>query len=191
MTEGTGSGTGLVVRPIFKIATEVPRAAPVGSIPTRSRHLPALLLIALGVLLAAGPLAAQDSAPADTALAPSLSGPSPTGALLKSLIIPGLGQISLGRKLTAGFFVAAEAGTVFMALRAHNDARALDRAGDAAGADLARRRREDWLVLVGVNHVLSGLEAYVSANLFDFPRDLDIRAVPGGIGVTAPLPRLR
>ena len=33
-----GSGSGLVVWPVFKTATEAPSAAPVGSIPTRSRH---------------------------------------------------------------------------------------------------------------------------------------------------------
>jgi hypothetical protein len=33
-----GGGSGLVARPVFKTATETPTAAPVGSIPTRSRH---------------------------------------------------------------------------------------------------------------------------------------------------------
>ena len=33
-----GGGSGLVVRPVFKTAMEAPTAAPVGSIPTRSRH---------------------------------------------------------------------------------------------------------------------------------------------------------
>ena len=33
-----GSGSGLVVWPVFKTAMELPLAAPVGSIPTRSRH---------------------------------------------------------------------------------------------------------------------------------------------------------
>ena len=35
-----GSGSGLVARPVFKTATEAPSAAPVGPIPTRSRHQP-------------------------------------------------------------------------------------------------------------------------------------------------------
>src|SRR4051812_41631152 len=33
-----GSGSGLVVWPVFKTAMETPPATPVGSIPTRSRH---------------------------------------------------------------------------------------------------------------------------------------------------------
>jgi hypothetical protein len=75
-----GSGSGLVVWPVFKTATEAPPAAPVGSIPTRSRHsrdrhphagafrdvtLPRALTVAV-LLLAAGaapcPLHAQDTA---------------------------------------------------------------------------------------------------------------------------------
>lgn len=185
-----GGGTGLVARPIFKIASEVPRAAPVGSIPTRSRHpvRAAALLVALALL--AAPAAAQDSLPAaDTgAAAPAIRGPSPTGALLKSLLVPGLGQITMGRELSAGVFVAFEVGTVLMALDAHNDLQAAEEAMDEVAADDARRRREDWLVLMGVNHVLSGLEAFISAQLWDFPGDLDLRAVPGGVVAGATLP---
>ncbi len=33
-----GGGSGLVARPVFKTAMETPSVAPVGSIPTRSRH---------------------------------------------------------------------------------------------------------------------------------------------------------
>jgi hypothetical protein len=39
------------------------------------------------------------------------------------------------------------------------------------------------------NHLFSGAEAFVSAHLQDFPRDLRIRAMPGGIGVSLPLGR--
>ena len=34
--------------------------------------------------------------------------------------------------------------------------------------------------LLGVNHLLSAMEAYVSAHLWDFPGDLNIQAAPGG-----------
>ncbi len=30
---------------------------------------------------------------------------------------------------------------------------------------------DDWLVILGFNHLMSGLEAYVSAHLWDFPPD--------------------
>jgi hypothetical protein len=44
------------------------------------------------------------------------------------------------------------------------------------------------MVLWGFNHLFSGAEAYVAAHLRDFPRDLKVRAFPGGVGVSVPLP---
>src|SRR5439155_14312347 len=86
-----GSGSGLVVWPVFKTATEAPPVAPVGSIPTRSRHPFAplslrdrfyvtlrlgrwlaglVLLVALGAAVPTSQVAAQDTTavtvPADT-----------------------------------------------------------------------------------------------------------------------------
>jgi hypothetical protein len=51
-------------------------------------------------------------------------------------------------------------------------------------AEAKKQEREDWLVLVIFNHLLSGLEAFVSSHLFDFPEDVRIRALPspGGAG---------
>jgi hypothetical protein len=43
-------------------------------------------------------------------------------------------------------------------------------------------------VLLAFNHLFSGLEAYVSAHLDDFPGDLRIEAVPGGVGASVSLP---
>jgi hypothetical protein len=120
-------------------------------------------------------------------------GPSPTGALLKSLMLPGLGQLSLGRELTAGVFIAIEAGTLAMVVKSQRDLNAANELGDQVAIDDAKRKREDWLVLMGLNHALSALEAYISAHFWDFPADLDLRAVPGGgfsAGATVPF-RLR
>jgi hypothetical protein len=145
-------------------------------------------------LLVAAPLAAQDSAAvAPTDSVPSLTQvttarkPSATGAMLKSLVLPGWGQLSLGRELTALVFVAGEAGTVTMVVRSQRD---LNRARDLGDQDLIdqyTRKREDWMVYMGINHVLSALEAYVSAKLWDFPPDLSINVGPGQIGAGASL----
>jgi hypothetical protein len=204
-----GGGSGLVARPIFKIVMEASLAAPVGSIPTRSRHLIrlvrearvavrlALTPLMLPVLLAPR-LAAQDSTAvrpdslaADTLAVPDTTvrkGPSPTGALLKSLIIPGLGQITLGRKLTAVVFLAFEGATLGMVIKTQRDINRAEAAGDLATVADKKRAREDWLVYMGINHVASALEAYVSAHLWDFPGELQIRAVPGGVGAAASIP---
>ena len=157
-------------------------------------------LAALALFLTV-PLAAQDvpppRKPADSTTAAvaapvdSLSRPSATAALVKSLVLPGLGQLGLGRELTAAVFVAFEAGAVAMVVKSQRD---LDRAEsaeipDSLLIDQQKRRREDWLVVLGINHVASAIEAFVSANLWDFPADLKIRAGPdGGMRFSATIP---
>jgi hypothetical protein len=206
--------------------------APVGSIPTRSRHPPPPVrlhrtprhllplterpislvacpgrrrVLALAVLigLAAAPLAAQDSlgvsradsaaaAPADTEPAQpdtTIRRPptSPTGAMLRSLVVPGWGQFHLGRKVTGGLFVVLEGVTLGMVLTKQSQLHELERTG-AEGIEDKRQEREDWLVLMAFNHLLSGLEAYVSGHLWGFPGDLHVQALPRGVAGSVTLP---
>ena len=67
-------------------------------------------------------------------------------------------------------------------------ARATDVTPDSSVITAKKRSREDWLVLLGFNHLMAGLEAYVSAHLWDFPGDLKIRATPGSVGASAVIP---
>jgi hypothetical protein len=143
----------------------------------------------------AGPirLSAQDSL---TVAAPrpdsTRSAPSPMNAFLRSFLLPGWGQAKLDRKLTAGILVAWEGVTLGMSLKTRHELAYLRRTGSGRAED-KRREHEDWLVLVGFNHLFAGLEAYVSAHLSDFPRDLELHAEPGrGIGASYSVPfRLR
>jgi hypothetical protein len=191
-----------VVWPVFKTAMEAPSAAPVGSIPTRSRHpcSPSILfLFTLSLLLAPflPALEAQDSADvrrrAVTVQPDTLSRRyiSPMNALWRSLLIPGWGQARLNRKLAGGIFVGWEGVTLGMTLKTGSELRYLRRVGSVR-ADDKRQEHEDWIVLLAFNHLFAGLEAYVSAHLSDFPGDLRFQAVPGGVGGSVSLPiRLR
>jgi hypothetical protein len=189
-----GSGSGLVVWPVFKTAMETPPAAPVGSIPTRSRHPRFWLALVLLVLLSSvHDLAAQDTlrkpprdslAARDTLQRVSIS---PFNAFWRSFLLPGWGQARLNRKLTGGMFVAWEGVTLGMSLKTRHELDYLRRTGSARAND-KRQEHEDWLVLLGFNHLFAGLEAYVSAHLADFPGDLRFQAVPGGVGATASFP---
>jgi len=195
----SGGGSGLVVWPVFKTAMEAPSAAPVGSIPTRSRHprsTPALSIFTLILLLAAfAPgLPAQDSAAARrpaTVVKPDTSARryiSPLNALWRSLLIPGWGQARLNRKLAGGMLVGWEGVTLGMTLKTRTELRYLRRVGSARAND-KRQEHEDWIVLLAFNHLFAGLEAYVSAHLADFPGDLRFEAVPGGgVGASVSLP---
>ena len=61
---------------------------------------------------------------------------------------------------------------------------------ETGSTDLPSKRQQiqDWAVLWGFNHLFAGAEAFVAAHLMDFPKELKLRAVPGGIGFSVPLP---
>ena len=189
-----GGGSGLVVWPVFKTAMEAPPAAPVGSIPTRSRHLTFTVrcsLLILIVSLVSSTLTAQAAPPPRP---PAVSSDtlqrsyiSPFNAFWRSFLVPGWGQARLNRKLTGGIFVAWEGLTLGMSLKTLHELRYLRRNNSSRG-DAKRQEHEDWLVLLGFNHLFAGLEAYVSAHLDDFPGDLQVQAVPGGFGASVSLP---
>jgi hypothetical protein len=178
---------------------EAPPAAPVGSIPTRSRHLHQLVGMVLVPLImlvgAASDLSGQattppprrPAAPSDT----TRQYISPGNALWRSLLVPGWGQARLNRKLAAGMLVAWEGVTLGMSLKTGRELRFLRR-NNSGRAESKRQEHEDWLVLLAFNHLFSGLEAYISAHLADFPGDLRLEAVPGGGAAVISLPiRLR
>ena len=182
-----------MVWPVFKTAMEAPPAAPVGSIPTRSRHLGQRLAgVALGTVLimAASVVDLRGQAqprPQPAATDTTRQYISPGNALWRSLLVPGWGQARLNRKLAGGMFVAWEGITLGMSLKTRRELRYLRR-NNSARADNKRQEHEDWLVLLAFNHLFSGLEAYVSAHLADFPGDLRLEAIPGGAGAVVSFP---
>ena len=114
---------------------------------------------------------------------------SPGGAFLRSLILPGWGQARLGRNVTGGLFLLWEGVCATMVWKAQWQ---LDYARERGKwVKSHTQEREDWIVLLVFNHFLAGAEAYVSANLFDFPPALKIRRLSDGstgVGVSVPLP---
>jgi hypothetical protein len=149
-----------------------------------------LVVVALLGAAPAGRLAAQVPPEALPRVAPSpdtvhLVGP--VGALWRSLLIPGWGQAVTGRHVTGALFVVWEGTTMYMTLKAHQEANYF-RASGSPNLHAKRQEVQDWLVLWGFNHLFSGAEAFVAAHLRDFPKDLKIQAVPGGVGLRLPLP---
>lgn len=129
---------------------------------------------------------AQDSAPA-ARKAPI----GPSGAFLRSFLVPGWGQLQLHRPIPALVFLGIEGTFAGLSIKANRDlkrARLTDQSPDSAVVSARKRAREDWLVLLGFNHLMAGLEAYVSSHLWDFPGDLRIRATPSGVGASAMIP---
>ena len=161
------------------------------------------------------PAARPRRAPNTAVIPDSLLRPpiSPRRAFLYSLLIPGQGQMSLRRERTAALFGAIEIGSIFMLLKSENDLK-IARAHVADSvftgtytpsttsdpADslpvytpdrLAARVRarqlhvQDWVAALVFNHLLSGAEAFVAAQLWDLPAQVSFRPAPRGLAVNA------
>jgi hypothetical protein len=157
----------------------------------RFPHAPATFLVLLTPqsLRAQQPdtTAPRSPTPASQLVAPGQIKPLP--AFFHSLLIPGWGQSKLDRKLTAALFVTWEGVSLGMSLKASGEVRYLRRIkADSARIVGKRSERQDWLVMLAFNHLFSGLEAYVSAHLQDFPADVKLRPAPRGIGMQAIVP---
>jgi hypothetical protein len=160
-----------------------------------------LLLLALPVVTTAQvqqrppPQQQQQPQPEDTIPVPPFRFEppvSPMGAMLRSMVLPGWGQAVLRRRGAGAVFVFFEGLTLAMWVKSlHQDSYLKSTDADAETLESKGAEIEDWLVLLVFNHLLAGTEAYVSANLWDFPAELEARALPAGsvgLGATVYLP---
>lgn len=162
------------------------------------------LVLAAAALGAAPPATAQipiptgapqrrDSTQADTVKVPPFRVEPPIAPLAafgRSLLLPGWGQAVLGRRVTGAFFVFWEGLTLTMTIKASRQLRYLESIGaDEELLDAKRQEIQDWAVLIVFNHLLAGAEAFVSTYLWDFPVELEQRALPEGrTGIGARIP---
>lgn len=144
---------------------------------------------------------------ATPAIPDSLKPPlSPRRAFLYSAIIPGYAQAKLGRNKAAAVMLTVEAMAIAMIRESQADVRAaramsgdsvvvsyVDTKGDSLAQPVIVARRfdvpyvhvrqahvEDWVAFLIANHLFSGADAFVAANLWDVPAQLQIRVLPGG-----------
>lgn len=140
---------------------------------------------------------------------------SPGRSFAYSFLVPGYAQTVLGRPRASALFIAFEAVAVTMLRQAQFDLRQARNAGvdsvvvswwDPAtqqaakvlrpspySTTLVRSRRahvEDWVAAIIANHLFSGLDAYVAANLWDVPAELAVHPTATGanIGVNVRVP---
>jgi hypothetical protein len=139
---------------------------------------------------------------------------SPRRAFLYSALIPGFAQSKLGRNKAAAVMLTIEAMAIAMIHESGADVREarsmsgdsvvvisyVSSSGDSLTTPLTVARRfdspyvhvrqshvEDWVAFLIANHLFSGADAFVAANLWDVPAQLQIRAIPGGASVGAKL----
>jgi hypothetical protein len=153
----------------------------------------AFVAVLAAVIATAGPpdrLSAQtppESLPPARTVRDTTHQVGPAGALWRSLLVPGWGQAATGRHVTGALFVVWEGTTMYMTLKARQEADYFRTAG-LPNQTSKRQEVQDWMVLWIFNHLFAGAEAYVAAHLRDFPRELRVRALPSGVGVSFPFP---
>jgi len=114
---------------------------------------------------------------------------TPVGATWRSFLIPGWGQAYTGRNVEGAGFVVFEGVAIMMIVRAAQELDYMEATGSDSNNVAGKRQQiQDWAVLLGFNHLFSAAAAYVAAHLMDFPKEIKIRAVPRGVGVSFPLP---
>ncbi len=97
------------------------------------------------------------------------------------MLVPGWGQAILGRRGTGAFFVFWEGLTLTMTLKSAHQLSYQKRTGvETETVDAKRQELQDWIFLLVFNHLLAGTEAFVAAQLWDFPADLEPRALADG-----------
>src|SRR5205807_8434015 len=112
----------------------------------------------------------------------------PMRACLRSPLVPEWGQAATGRHVAGAVFATQQGVSAMMTLKAQSEFHYLREAG-SVNVGAKRQEVQDWLVLWIFNHLFSGAEAFVSAHLQDFPKELKVRAFPGGVGLSVPVPR--
>lgn len=137
---------------------------------------------------------------------------SPRRAFLSSFLLPGYAQSRLNRPTASILFATVELLSLGMARKSAQDMREAERAprgftitgytidpttGIATPSDSvesrfteSRRRArhlhyEDWIALIALNHIISGADAYVAANLWDFKANVAVSAPDRGVALMA------
>ena len=151
---------------------------------------------------------------ADT-LPDSLTHPpiAPRRAMLYSMLLPGFSQSRLNRPTSSIIFAVAEVLAIGMARKSALDlreARAARKDSIPTGftadtvtgvltpvgytqnrlvARIGARRThyEDWLAALIFNHLISGADAYVAANLWDFKANVAVTPTSNGAAIAASL----
>lgn len=101
---------------------------------------------------------------------------SPNGAMLRSLIFPGWGQWYNHQKIKAALVVAAQGTLVGLAVHYNNRAKA--NASDPSAHEFYIDKRNQTFWFMGGVTLLSMLDAYIDAYLYDFDAgpELELRA---------------
>ena len=105
--------------------------------------------------------------------------PSPTGAAVRSLIFPGWGQIYARQPLKAVIYGGIEQGFMYGVYHEHKLYQYNKSIGDEGAADFYRnnRNRMGWYLAAAL--IVSTMDAYVDAHLYNFDVSSDLSHTSG------------
>ena len=123
-------------------------------------------------------------------------GPSPTASALKSVVVPGWGQVSNGSWLKGSVFFVAYFGFIGWGVALNQDVQDA-RGSGASESEISslERSRDLKFWFAGFTMLLAVVDAYVDAHLFNFDErmDADVGYIPFrdgnmlGLRITAPI----
>jgi len=118
--------------------------------------------------------AANLEAPADTGQEGRQAPVTPMGAFVRSLVIPGWGQAAVDQPGRGAFYFAAGTFSLFMVIKSQAELDAARRANppDLERVDDKKGQRETWIVLWIFISLFAGVDAWVSAHLWDFEGEI-------------------
>lgn len=99
---------------------------------------------------------------------------TPMGAFFRSLVLPGWGQVAADQPGRGAFYFAAEAGSLWMLFKTNAKLKAAKSATpyDQETVDLREAQVEDWATLAVFWALFAGVDAWVSAQLWDFTGEI-------------------
>lgn len=111
---------------------------------------------------------------------PAFPKKSPGRAVLLSALVPGGGQVYNGDWWKTLIIAPAELGLAFFAVQDHRSASAALAAGDTSRYEDLRDRRNSLLWWTGAVMAASMADAWVSAQMYAFDRQMTFALGPGG-----------
>ncbi len=114
----------------------------------------------------------------------SLPPVSPFTALLRSLILPGWGQASVGRPERGAIYFGAASAAMLMVFRSQSRLDAVKRS-EPVDEDLVNSlggTKESWIVMYGFVAFVSALDAWVSTHFWHFEPEV-VMPEDGGVAV--------
>ncbi|MCG8470111.1 MAG: hypothetical protein MJB57_18195 [Gemmatimonadetes bacterium] len=131
-----------------------------------------------------GARAAADSLETDGLPADTLAPVTPLGALARSMIVPGWGQLEVGRPSRAAIYFGAESLFLFMVFKSSQKLSVAKRSVPTNDAlvEARTRQRENWIVLAAFTAFMSGIDAWISAQFWDYEPSIGPPA-DGSVGV--------